>query len=226
MVVEGDQFCHIADKISCFGDFDPSKGNLRSIQKIIENKQKNVETASYTNLLLNEGYKINAKILETANSLVSYSLPNEIIEKSSDLFYYSLLYLTKNKLSVDDVEKELIKRRYSLLKSQLKCVIGDENILAIGIVGSHHDINQNIEFLSKFFNCQIKLSSDVRNYLIACDNPKYKFIFVKPKDIQTLIINGFIDAILSFEDMILNSSLKVEKIQINNIETKKKKQKL
>ena len=216
-IVEGEKFCHLGSQNSCFGETNPNRGGLKTFQKLIKLKKK--QDMEFSNKILIDSNQVDSKIIEESERLVYAREKEEIISSTSDLLYYSILFLDKKNLNIDDVEKELIKRRYCLAKNDLKCIIGDENVFTIGIVGSHCDQGKCIEFLSKEFKTKIvKASESSRSYLYNCENKRLKVIIVKPKDISTLLNNGFIDAILSYEDVILNSSLLVEKISLNKVE--------
>jgi phosphoribosyl-ATP pyrophosphohydrolase/phosphoribosyl-AMP cyclohydrolase len=220
-IVDGEKFCHLERRNSCFGDYDPNRGGIKLMQKVIEISKK--EENQFSTKMLTEGHKINHKIIEHSEHLAYAKTKNEIIENTSDLLYYSMLYLNKHHVDVAEIENELLKRRYSIMKNDLKCVIGDDEIFTVGLVGSHCDNENAVKFLSQSFNTQILNQSTGRNYKFICENNKLKVVNVKPKDINTLLTNGFIDAIISYEDIILNSSLIVEKLNSNKVEGKNTK---
>jgi ATP phosphoribosyltransferase len=202
MIVEGKQFCHF-DCISCFGHCDPSRGSLKSLQRIIQQSKE----GSYTSQLLKSETRIKSKILEEANELVC-SIDEEIVHESADLFFFISMFLEKNKVDIRDVEQELIKRHYVVLKDKpFKPIIDTK--LKIGIV-SNNGIDA-INYIETLLSIKITCPTN-RSYEYKCDNEDIKIIPVKPKDIPILINNEFIDGIISYEDIIMNYDVDVEKI--------------
>jgi len=205
MIVQGDTFCHLGC-VSCFGHTDPSRSNLKSLQKIIQKKRKNDGT-SYTTDLLKSATKIKSKILEESNELVCSIGESEIIHESADLLYFVMMFLQKHDIDVRDIEQELIKRHYVVLKPEAFKPHTDAK-LRIGIVNNASSSTER--FLENIFNTEIKkvaTENNVRNYEYTTLNPNLSIIQIKPKDIPVLINNNFIDGIVTYEDIIITGIL-------------------
>lgn len=166
-VVEGEKFCNISNQNSWFGEFDPNRGGLRAMQKLLN---RIIDKKDSSKLLI-ESHKVDTKIIELSETLVCSSKEEEIIANTADLVYYSILFLEKNNIDIIDVEKELIKWKYIVVKKDLKCLIGDENVFTIGIVGSHCNESLSIDFLNETFKTKIeKVIKSGRNYVYRCEN--------------------------------------------------------
>lgn len=226
IVEEGEpkkNFCHL-NQHSCFGQTDPVRGSLKSIQSDIMDKIKH-RKGSYTNQVLNNEQKIISKILEESLELICAKEETEIVHETSDLLYFILLYLKKNNVSIQSLERKLIKRQYAVIKDPSEILIKERDKFKIGVVITNLNDPKHpvIDFISKVLEVKIekkKVYTSVvrnstksdRNYEYICDNSKIKIIPVKPKDISVLINNEFIDAVVSYEDIILNYPINVMKI--------------
>ena len=204
MIVDGNIFCHL-DCISCFGHCDPSRGNLKSLQKIIQQSRE----GSYTSDLLKSETKIKSKLLEETEELVC-SKGLEVIHETADLLYFICMFLQKNKIDITDVEQELIKRHYVVFKDK-PFVASIKTKLRIGVVNNGN--SDAFKYLETIFTTKItRPEIGSRKYECKCEDENLQIIIVKPKDIPVLINNGFIDGIVSYEDVIMNYAVDVEKI--------------
>ena len=170
----------------------------------------------------NNNFLIRSKILEESEELICAQGDSELIHESADLLYFMLLYLMKNNIAIEEVECELIKRRYSLIKSDYDIKHKNPQKFKIGIIQTNIPKNFSIEFLMDIFSTKIYKKNDSdRSYELICENNNLQIIVVKPKDVALLINNGFIDAIVSYEDIILNYSVNAEKVLVNKNKNKK-----
>jgi len=219
-VVDGNMFCHLGTK-SCFGHTDPSRASLKSIQSNVQEKLKNANLNSYTQKLLNEPFKINSKILEESQELVCATKQDDVVYETADLLYFTLMNLEKHGINIQSVENELIKRSYIVLKDPYDVQIPLQDKLKIGIILNNMPNQFVFEYLEEMFNMTIiKPVGSSRCLKYDCSNPNIKIIVTKPKDIATLINNKFLDAVVSYEDIIMNYSANVEKIPIVKKKTK------
>ena len=91
----------------------------------------------------------------------------------------------------------------------------------IGIILNNMPKEFVFEYLEYIFDIKIKKENDDERCLkYICNNKNIMIIQTKPKDVSTLINNGFIDAVVSYEDIILNYSANAEKFVLNKNKTK------
>ena len=76
-----------------------------------ERKDQPLE-GSYTNKLLNDKSLSKAKILEEINELIE-AVENDTnkIHEAADVFYHLIMFLEANNIKIEDVMKELDKRK-------------------------------------------------------------------------------------------------------------------
>lgn len=87
---------------------------FKELEEIIMQKQKQGASLSYTYRLLSEGTLVERKVNEEAYELIEAAFKGtreEILYEAADLLFHFLVLLRKYGVSLDDVEKELIKRR-------------------------------------------------------------------------------------------------------------------
>lgn len=103
--------CHTGS-YSCFGQ---EKFGLRGLERDITKRSKTNVGESYTARLVAGGVEaIGAKVTEEAEEAVRAATRESrqrLIEESADLFYHTLVLMNFKKVSLDDVESELQKRR-------------------------------------------------------------------------------------------------------------------
>ena len=87
---------------------------LIKLEDILNDRKRNVSEDSYVSQLYKKGNKsINSKIIEEANEYidaVSNSDRDHIIHEAADLWFHTLVSLTLNGISSDDILKELENR--------------------------------------------------------------------------------------------------------------------
>ena len=105
--------CH-KNTISCFGNED-SEGFIRQLSKTISERHLSMPDGSYTTSLFNEGVaKIAQKVGEEAVETVIEALKgdNERLKyEISDLVYHLLVLMENENITIQDIEKELYKRK-------------------------------------------------------------------------------------------------------------------
>ena len=76
-----------------------------------ERKDQPLE-GSYTNKLLNDKSLSKAKVLEEINELIE-AVENDTnkIHEAADVFYHLIMYLEANNIKIEDVMRELDKRK-------------------------------------------------------------------------------------------------------------------
>ena len=87
---------------------------LAKLEDILNDRKRNVSEDSYVSQLYKKGNKsINLKSIEEANEYrdaVSNSDRDHIIHEAADLWFHTLVSLTLNGISSDDILKELENR--------------------------------------------------------------------------------------------------------------------
>lgn len=98
---------------SCFGEKD-SKGFIRVLEGVIEERRVAPPTNSYTSKLLNGDIgRVAKKVGEEASEVIIEAVANNrerAIYEIGDLVYHTLVLMNKLEISIDDIEKELIVR--------------------------------------------------------------------------------------------------------------------
>jgi phosphoribosyl-ATP pyrophosphohydrolase/phosphoribosyl-AMP cyclohydrolase len=222
-IVEGNKFCHTGSE-SCFGHNDPARASLRSMQKLLQdrlNTNNNNNAKSYTASLMQDGFKIHSKLLEEAEELVCARNPDDIAHEAADLIYFMLMYLQRQGVDISDVESELIKRRYTVIKDEFEVRKRHGDKFKIGVILNNMPTQFVFEYLEALFNTKIKKETDnTRCMKYICDNPNIMIVQTKPKDIATLINMGILDAVVSYKDIIINYPTNVIEISIPQKKTK------
>ena len=87
---------------------------LKKLDKVIIERKKNMSKNSYVSSLFIKGDKyINRKVLEEANEFIEAVSENDrkhIIHEAADLWFHTLVSLSLNEISSDDILKELENR--------------------------------------------------------------------------------------------------------------------
>ena len=97
--------CHLGN-YSCFGDKEFS---LKELYDVIQDRIKNPVPKSYTATL--DKKKLKDKITEEAKELIEAKKEPEIIWEAADLLYFITVLLAKNDIEIEDILKELRRRR-------------------------------------------------------------------------------------------------------------------
>lgn len=104
--------CH-RGTTACF-DTPDSEGFIRSLSHLIAERHKNMPPDSYTTRLFIKGVKAISKKVgeETAETVIEAVSGNRerFIYESADLIYHLLVLMEQMGCSVNDIERELIKR--------------------------------------------------------------------------------------------------------------------
>ena len=85
---------------------------LESLFKLARERKNRPVKDSYTNKLLSDKPLSKDKILEEINELVEAVEKNtNKIHEAADVFYHLIMYLEANEIKIEDVMKELKKRK-------------------------------------------------------------------------------------------------------------------
>ena len=86
--------------------------SLEELIKIIREKKKSSPDKSYTNKLLNDKKLSLDKVKEEINELIeSVEQNTNKIHEAADVIYHLLVYFESNGIKIEDVMKELNKRK-------------------------------------------------------------------------------------------------------------------
>lgn len=214
MIVDGDVFCHTGQQ-SCFGYCDPSRWGLQSIQQHLRKSGPQ----SYATKLINNPKYARSKILEEAEELVHASKSDMVME-AADLVFHMLSYLESFEVPIDDVYKELNKRRYIVEKKQNKIQRMNKEF-TIGIVTNGTNLQIIFSYLKDLLGVIFaKQNDNPRSFAFTSSDARFRLVQVKPKDIGKLIHNNHIDAVVSYDDMIINSPIAVVKVELRSLQPK------
>lgn len=196
MVVTGGKFCH-KDQLSCFGHTDPTRSGIKALLDRIKTTKN-----GYSDLLLKNPTLIKSKIIEEVNELLRATNKKDIIEEYADVLYFMLLNLVNNDISFDEIESVLNKRKWKIDKSKIEPKPLTKEIIRIGYVDTG-DTKSVFSFLEETLNCKFEIPKK-RNFTIHSKKNYFSIIKVKPKDIPLLINKNYIDAVVSFSDIVHN----------------------
>ena len=85
---------------------------LENLFKLARERKNNPIEGSYTNKLLNDKNLIKEKILEEIHELIEAVEKNSNkIHEAADVLYHLVMYLEANEIKIEDVIKELNKRK-------------------------------------------------------------------------------------------------------------------
>ena len=86
--------------------------NLEDLIKTIRDRKNSSPGKSYTNKLLNDKHLSVSKVKEEVAELIEAVEKNtNKIHESADVLYHLLVYLEANNIKIEDVMKELEKRK-------------------------------------------------------------------------------------------------------------------
>ena len=85
---------------------------LEQLMKTIRERKSSSLDSSYTNKLLKDKNLSVSKVKEEINELIEAVEKNtNKIHESADVLYHLLVYLEANNIKIEDVMKELVKRK-------------------------------------------------------------------------------------------------------------------
>ena len=85
---------------------------LENLIKLARDRKSTPVEGSYTNKLLTDKSLSKAKVLEEVNELIEAVEENSNkIHEAADVFYHLLMYLEANDIKIEEVMKELEKRK-------------------------------------------------------------------------------------------------------------------
>ncbi len=85
---------------------------LESLFKLARERKSSPVDGSYTNKLLNDKTLSKAKVLEEINELIeAVEEDTNKIHEAADVFYHLVMYLEANNIKIEDVMRELDKRK-------------------------------------------------------------------------------------------------------------------
>ena len=85
---------------------------LEELIKVIRERKKSSPDKSYTNKLLNDKKLNLAKVKEEISELIeSVEKNTDKIHEAADVIYHLLVYFESNEIKIEDVMKELSKRK-------------------------------------------------------------------------------------------------------------------
>ena len=85
---------------------------LENLFKLARERKKNPIKGSYTNQLLTDKSLSKAKVLEEINELIeAVEEDTNKIHEAADVLYHLIIYLEANEIKIEDVSKELEKRK-------------------------------------------------------------------------------------------------------------------
>ena len=85
---------------------------LENLIKLVRERKTNPTEGSYTNKLLTDKSLSKAKILEEIDELIEAIEENSNkIHEAADVFYHLLVYLEANDVKIEEVMRELEKRK-------------------------------------------------------------------------------------------------------------------
>ena len=85
---------------------------LENLIKLARERKTNPVEGSYTNKLLTDKALSKAKVLEEVDELIeAVEEDSNITHEAADVFYHLLMYLEANDVKIEEVMKELEKRK-------------------------------------------------------------------------------------------------------------------
>ena len=85
---------------------------LESLFKLARERKSSPIDGSYTNKLLSDRSLSKAKVLEEINELIeAVDRDTNKIHEAADVFYHLIIYLEAHNIKIEEIEKELEKRK-------------------------------------------------------------------------------------------------------------------
>ena len=87
---------------------------LENLFKLARERKEKPVDGSYTNKLLLDKSLSKSKVMEEINELIqAVDKNNNIIHEAADVVYHLIVYLEAHNIKIEDIEKELEKRKKS-----------------------------------------------------------------------------------------------------------------
>jgi len=99
--------CHL-DRYSCFNE--KKKFDLEALYEKIKEKIKDEDNNSYTKKLVSDPELLKRKLIEEAAEVITAKDKGNLIGECSDLIYFLLVIMAKNNVTIEDIEKENLRR--------------------------------------------------------------------------------------------------------------------
>lgn len=99
--------CHL-EQHACFGEVE---FGLKHLQGVLQAKMAEPEVGSYVARLASEPGLLEAKILEEARELTEAPTDRDAVWEAADVIFFTMAYLAKRGLTLEQVEKELRGRQ-------------------------------------------------------------------------------------------------------------------
>ncbi len=99
--------CHL-NKYSCFSE--RKKFDLQRLYEIIKSKIESKDKSSYSYRVSQDLENLKRKIIEEAGEVVTAKTKEEKIWEISDLLYFLLVFMAKNNINLEDIDKENLRR--------------------------------------------------------------------------------------------------------------------
>ena len=85
---------------------------LENLFKLARERKEKPIDGSYTNKLLSDKLLSKSKVLEEINELIeAVEKDTNKIHEAADVFYHLIIYLEAHNIKIEDIEKELEKRK-------------------------------------------------------------------------------------------------------------------
>ena len=85
---------------------------FNNLIKLARERKSNPKEGSYTNELLNNKFLSKAKLIEEINELIeAVDKDTNKIHEAADVFYHLIMYLEANNIKIEEVMRELEKRK-------------------------------------------------------------------------------------------------------------------
>ena len=85
---------------------------LEHLFKLARERKENPVDGSYTNKLLSDKILSKEKVVEEINELIEAIENNSNkVHEAADVIYHLVMYLEANDIKIEDIEKELTKRK-------------------------------------------------------------------------------------------------------------------
>jgi phosphoribosyl-ATP pyrophosphohydrolase len=105
------------------------KFDFEELYRIIQKRIRAKNRDSYSYQLFTNSKLLNKKILEEAQELIKTRNKKQVVWETSDLLYFTIVFLVKRKVSLSQVKRKLKQRNEkmkSLLNNNLPLIVAKE----------------------------------------------------------------------------------------------------